>query len=234
MRLQAGEIAYTVHKSARRRRTISLSFEAEKGLRVLAPIRTKPETIHRLLHDRLTWIERRAAALAGFEPLLPEKEFADGAAIPFLGKKIQVQAMIGKPAFALEGDELRVSVKSDAPTLLRKQVLEWYKAEARKVIFPRLEEWAEKIGVKYRNVYLSNARRLWGSCSARNDIRINWRIIMAPLPVLDCLLVHELCHVIHKNHSHRFWRLMDKHLPDHRACRQQMRLLEGELLRRGR
>ncbi len=79
------------------------------------------------------------------------------------------------------------------------------------------------LGVRYRKLMLTEPERQWGSCNAQNVIRLNWRLIMAPLSLIDYVAAHELCHVPHKNHGPRFWRMLEKSMPDYKARRRQLR-----------
>jgi len=109
---------------------------------------------------------------------------------------------------------------------VRLEVALWQKREARLVFRERTDFWAEQLKVKYRRLTPSNPRRQWGSCSARDDIRINWRLIMTAPELLDYVVVHELCHVTHKNHSWRFWNMVATVMPDWKARRMQLRQLD--------
>lgn len=109
---------------------------------------------------------------------------------------------------------------------LRLEILLWQKKQARRIFRERMDFWAAQLGVKYRKLAPSNPRRQWGSCSARDDIRINWRLIMAPPELLDYVIVHELCHVTHKNHSRRFWNFVASVMPDWKSRRIELRKLD--------
>jgi len=108
----------------------------------------------------------------------------------------------------------------------RLEILLWHKKQARKIFRERTDSWAAHMGVKYRRLTPSNPRRLWGSCSAQDDIRLNWRLIMASPGLLDYVIVHELSHVVHKNHSKRFWNLVASIMPDWKGRRHELRKLD--------
>ena len=91
---------------------------------------------------------------------------------------------------------------------------------AREVISALAEEEAPRIGVRYARLRIGDQRTLWGSCSARGTISFNWRLVLAPLEVLDYVVVHELCHLREHNHSASFWKLVEARRPDYRAHRE--------------
>src|SRR4029077_7507444 len=82
---------------------------------------------------------------------------------------------------------------------VRLEIMLWLKKRAKEKLQKRADMWAEKLGIHYRKLIVSNAERRWGSCNAQNVIRLNWRLIIAPLPLLDYVAVHELAHIKHKD-----------------------------------
>jgi predicted metal-dependent hydrolase len=129
-----------------------------------------------------------------------------------------------------EGDE----TLPDLHEKIRRKILVLYKKQAALILRERLDHWAKALDVRYRSFSVGDAKNLWGTCGARNDIRINWRILMASWRLVDYLLAHELCHILHKNHSHRFWTQMASVMPDYEARRKELHALGPELLSRGR
>ncbi len=101
---------------------------------------------------------------------------------------------------------------------------------ARELVSALAEEEAERIGVEYRRIRIGGQRTLWGSCSPRGTVSFNWRLVLAPLEVLDYVVVHELCHLHVPNHSRRFWALVERHRPHWRQQRDWLRDYGPELL----
>jgi predicted metal-dependent hydrolase len=101
---------------------------------------------------------------------------------------------------------------------------------ARELVSAVAEEEAERLGVVYQRIRIAGQRTLWGSCSARGTLSFNWRLVLAPLEVLDYVVVHELCHLRVPNHSRRFWTLVDRHRPLWRDQRDWLREYGPELL----
>lgn len=100
---------------------------------------------------------------------------------------------------------------------------QWYRDHAARVIPERVEYFAQELGLEYTRVRISNAKRIWGSCSGQNSLSFSWRLVMAPIEVIDYIVVHELTHTIHKNHGKLFWRRVEKSVPDHRQLRKWLR-----------
>jgi predicted metal-dependent hydrolase len=101
---------------------------------------------------------------------------------------------------------------------------------ARELVSALAEEEAERLGVVYERIRIGGQRTLWGSCSARGTLSFNWRLVLAPLAVLDYVVVHELCHLRVPNHSRRFWTLVERHRPQWRDQRDWLREYGPELL----
>jgi len=94
----------------------------------------------------------------------------------------------------------------------------WYKSIARKYLNQRTEELASKLNFKYNHIFIRNQRTKWGNCSKELNISYNWRLIKAPLFVIDYLIIHELVHTKIMNHTGKFWTLLRAHYPNYREA----------------
>jgi predicted metal-dependent hydrolase len=99
----------------------------------------------------------------------------------------------------------------------------WYRDRAAQIIPERVEYYAGQLGLEYTRVRISGAKRIWGSCSAKNSLSFSWRLAMAPMEIIDYIVVHELTHTIHRNHGKLFWRRVGKTIPDHQRRRRWLR-----------
>jgi hypothetical protein len=104
------------------------------------------------------------------------------------------------------------------------------RVRARELVSALAEEEAERLGVAYRRIRIGGQRTLWGSCSPRGTLSFNWRLVLAPLEVLDYVVVHELCHLRVPNHSRTFWGLVEERRPRWREQRAWLREHGAELL----
>ena len=115
----------------------------------------------------------------------------------------------------------------------------WYRKEARRVLTERVKEYAALMGVTYKKVFIKDQKTRWGSCSRQGNLNFNFRLVMAPDEILTYLVVHELCHRVHPNHSKAYWALVESYYPRCREARKWLReqgsALQGELFKeRGR
>ena len=111
-----------------------------------------------------------------------------------------------------EGKEDRVAVK--------RNLIKWYLEHAKEKIGGRVNRFAQQIGKWPANIDVKNQERRWGSCSRTGVIRLNWKIIMAPISVIDYVIVHELCHLIYPHHSTQFWQKVQSIIPDYKRRRE--------------
>lgn len=123
-----------------------------------------------------------------------------------------------EPGVAFDGTVFHIylQTKNDNPGTL---VTDWLRQKADEVLKMRTKEWAEKIGVEYNHIVLKDQKTLWASCSGKKNINYSYRIIKMPPAVQDYLMVHELCHLIHMNHSAEYWQLVAQFCPDYKLHR---------------
>ena len=113
-------------------------------------------------------------------------------------------------------EKMKKNIKERRPELSIKDKKQ-KKEEAKNIIFDRIAYYAEKYGFKYSKLRLSSAKTRWGSCSSNGTISINWNLIFAPTRITDYVIIHELCHTRHHNHSKRFWDEVEKYVPDYKT-----------------
>ena len=230
------ELPYTLQRSSKRRRTIAFSVKPETGLFIIAPMKTKTSMIEEMVNRRAGWIVKRIEDIKKHAPHAKPHDFISGETVLFLGEayRLEVARDDQAPMGCVLGEGmLTVNILGDwlsEDTLrqeVRFEVMSWYKKQAKQKLLARTAFWQEATDIRCRRVMLSSPDRRWGSCSFENDIRLNWRIIMADPDLIDYLIVHELCHVVHKNHSARFWKLVGSILPDYAERRRQLRRSEA-------
>jgi predicted metal-dependent hydrolase len=229
------EISYTVHHSKKRRRTLALYVESVGKIRVLVPMRTSVETIRRMFEDRQHWIAKRLSEIET-SPSSPQK-FKDGAVFSYLGQPHILHITrdpLSPQTCSAENGQLNLNLHSSADEQAnedaRLEIQLWYKKKAKEILKERTDYWSATLGLKCRSLKVGSPLRQWGSCSPANDIRYNWRIVLAPLDLIDYLVVHELCHIAHKNHSRRFWTLLASAIPDWQTRRKRLRAFDPALV----
>ena len=225
-------IRYIIQRKAQRRKNIALFIEAPGRLRFIAPLKTKTTTIETILIQKHDWIAGKLLKFGDAAPPQFPEHFRDGEKIFYLGKGYILATENDKSKAEgcfLFDQELRINCpgpKSPTEADLRLTVLLWYKKKAKQLLKERTDFWAERLDLQYKSLKITSPNRQWGSCSFRNDIRLNWRVITASPDAIDYLLVHELCHTVHKNHSKKFWDLVACAIPDHKERRKLLRSID--------
>lgn len=98
----------------------------------------------------------------------------------------------------------------------RKELEKWYRKEAAVVLENKAAGYAQQMHVYFKELHIKDQKSRWGSCSSRGSLNFNWRILMAPKPVCDYVLIHELCHLNHMNHSKDFWQMVERYCPEYK------------------
>ncbi len=214
--LPDGPLAYRLRRSARRR-TLALRVTEGAEVVVNAPLRLGRDEIERFIHRHLTWLHERR-----HEARTRSFVWQDGARLPYLGGELILRLLprSGRPAVRVEADTL---VCACAPEALETVILTWYRRCARDALAARLEHHAARIGRAVPPLRLSNARTRWGSLSARGVVSLNWRLLKAPLEVVDYVICHELAHFRQRNHSPAFWREVESLCPDWQGLRRRLK-----------
>lgn len=216
------DISYLLVRSPRRR-SIGLRIDPT-GLIVSIPARLPQHEAEKILARKSAWILAKLNELRNCAT--PTFAWQTGQMLPFLGSPIELSVEHGgarsKPLLA-EG-VLRVFMLEQCdPDALANRVLQWYRQEALAFFQNRVTAYARQLDVEVSKLSLSNARTRWGSCTSTGAIRLNWRLIKAPPPVIDYVVVHELAHRIEMNHSPAFWRTVEQACPDFSELRKQLK-----------
>jgi predicted metal-dependent hydrolase len=200
-----------------RRKTLSIEIHPDGTILVRAPLRTAQARIDGILKDRQSWIEKKQAQAAQLVLQTPAHQFAVGEIFAYLGVWYPLE-YVSQPRLLLDLEHSFRLAQSALPEA-RKVFTNWYLQEARSVFTERMAHWQAKTGLKPTRVSLSSARTRWGSCSSTGSINLTWRLVMAPLEVIDYVIVHELAHLKVKNHSKLFWAEVEKHFPGFKTQR---------------
>ena len=212
------EPAYTVKRSARRKK-LTITVERDRSVVVHASETTSDEAIREIMKSRWQWIQdktRHAQKLSEL-PHPPGKELVNGESALYLGRQYQLEIV------QHGGSEIQLDRRFLIPasaTGKRKGVLRgWYVKKANEKILPRVESLAHELGVKYGRARITDSRYRWGSCTAKDNVNLNWRLIKAPMHVIDYVIVHELAHLLEANHTSRFWNIVRTQSPKMAAAR---------------
>lgn len=187
----------------------------EHGLTVSAPWRSSEQRIAAVIRDAEAWVLKKLEAWSA----LPARHqsWADGDRIKYLGRDLTLELTIDNIATLVtlhDHERLQISLADPADAnSVRDAVIKWYRRHAQSNFSARIDEFAPRLGVPLPRLLLSSARTRWGSCNARREVRLNWRLVQATQPTIDYVVVHELAHLREMNHSRRFWDLVKSVCP---------------------
>jgi predicted metal-dependent hydrolase len=208
-----------------------LEVRPQTGLAVVIPKSYRLTQIPSLLKEKRRWILAKLAKCGHIRLLSAEKEVESGDTIPYLGRNLRVvkRKNDGEAhSIKVEGKRLVVSLKS-TKARLNLVLEEWYRREAEKLIRKRVDELRSRLGITYGRLSIRGARTRWGSCSQKGNLNFNWKLMMAPEPVIDYVIIHELAHLKEMNHTKKFWSLVAQHCPQWRKHRKWLKDHEAEL-----
>lgn len=212
-------------------RRLGVTIHPSGVIRVSANRTLSQKEILKFLASHRDWVKESLAQSEALKRRYPRKRFASGEVYPFLGREYRLQISQGpKVALRFEGAQLLFSspVVEDSMTFeMRERYFESfkksYKQVAKKVMSERIHLWADKMNLHPASVQFRGQKTIWGSCSADNKISLNFKLIVAPLNVIDYVLIHELAHIQHKNHSKAFWSLVEQYTDARHFSRQWLR-----------
>ena len=198
-----------------RRKTIAILIQKDGKVIVRAPLKTPERLINSFVESKSAWIKEKKS-LALQHVLIPAKKFINGEKFWLLGEQIPLRVVEGHTPLTLQNEFLLSKLaQPDASACFEK----WYKTRARKVLSERVIYYAKLNGFQYEKIRISSARTRWGSCSSRGTLSFTWRLVMAPLDVVDYVVIHELAHLKIKNHSVVFWNEVARLMPTYKARR---------------
>jgi predicted metal-dependent hydrolase len=220
-------ITYYLRRNPRARRVL-LKVEDDLGLVVVLPRWFAARDVPQVLEKHARWIlstlGRRESKLAALDRAPGEPPWA-----LFGGQRLPLR-FVPEPARAfplikLEGGELVLHTAPPEPEgpALTALLSAWYRSQARLNFPTRVEHWAGVTGLTPRSLRIGDPKSRWGSCSASGTVSLSWRLVLAPVEILDYLVVHELCHIRHPDHSPAFWNLVGVHLPGYTRPREWLR-----------
>lgn len=193
---------------------------------VIVPQGVSIRIVKDFVNQQKDWIYQQ---LVIYEKKLKELKIVleNGATIPFKGEKIQLRIIVHNKKRAIaeyNGKTFWVYVNKELPeneyeNIVKEKLQAWYKKEARLYFQEKLDYFAQILGVEYNQLRVKEQKSRWGSCSSKGNINLNWKAILAPETIIDYLIIHELCHLKHLNHSPKFWLTVAEYYPDYKRAR---------------
>lgn len=204
----------------RNRKTMAIQIQPPDIITVISPKGVKEEEILRLVKGKSKWISKKLFQIREMEVLKRNREYVNGESFMYQGSNYSLQILLDKAYMVPEAKLFRgkfyLYTHSTDPDLVRSALEKWYKEKAREKVLERVSYYQKHFDLAPNKVMVKEQKKRWGSCSSQRNLYFNWKCIIAPPSVLDYLVVHEMCHMVHMNHSKDFWNLVKNIMPDYK------------------
>jgi predicted metal-dependent hydrolase len=211
-------IPYRIRRSDRARRA-RIVVDAD-GVEVVVPRRMALRHVEPFVAEKQRWIERTLERYEAAVREAPRTILADGGSVPYLGERLELVVPVEpgrtRPHVARRGERLIVKVASGGRAEVEDALERWYRKRAREEIAMRLDYATARAGTDWTRLSIRGQRTRWASCSQDGAMSFNWRLLLAPVEILDYVVEHEVAHLEILDHSKRFWKLLGSRCPDYR------------------
>ena len=214
----------------KRRKTASIKV-IDGSVQAIVPDQLSDGRVQDLIQKRTPWIRKRLREQSQIITPKP-KEYVSGESFTYLGRNYRLKVSRGTDReVKLKGGYLEVSLpKKPKDGDIRTALIEWYEQHALERLTQKTNRYAGIMGVTPSSISVRDYKARWGSCSSKGEISYNWRIIIAPHHIVDYVVVHELCHLKHPNHSPAYWKSVNREFSDYQVCRRWLKEHGTELV----
>lgn len=210
------KIEYTIKYS--KRKTIAIHIEPSNNIIVKAPIGMDSNRLKELVESKGKWISNKLVESNDYK--IQKRTYKNGELFLFLGKEYPLDLKIDETASVMSveiiNNSLRINTNTEDKDSIKNLVEEFYRNQTRIIIQDRIKYYQKYFIVRPNNIRIKKQKTRWGSCSSLKNLNFNLKLSMAKLSVIDYIVVHEMSHLIHLNHSKDFWNLVKSVLPNYR------------------
>lgn len=211
-------ISFTINY--KKRKSMGIYIDVYGNVEVQAPKGTPVECVLQLLEEKWDWIQQKSKEMK--ERMLGPKEkvYDHGESFLYLGNAYPIQISqdinIEQDHVVFEGDKLHIYVKQLEDEKIKQALKRFYYQQCKALVERSIQSYQSNFKIKPRSIRISDNNSTWGTCDSKLQLTFNWKLAMAPLKVIDYVVVHEMCHMVHLNHDRSFWRLVGKIIPDYK------------------
>lgn len=203
----------------RKRKTICIKINEDGAVIVSAPLRISKEYILLVLKNRANWILEKQKEIKQRSLAKVKRDFTEGSTFMYLGQEYPLHLVFDEKIKNINielNEQLNIYTNTMDIEKLRIALEKWYREETRKIVTKRINYYENRFKDKVTDIRVKEQKRRWASCTGKNEILFNWRCSMARADVIDYIVVHEMCHMDHRNHSKYFWNRVQEILPDYK------------------
>ncbi len=200
-----------------KRKTVALLINKDGDLIVKAPLNVSEKEIDEIIGRKRKWIEEKQKFINDRKNLYKEHQFLQGEKFLYLGQKYLLQYSNDIKNIVLKENTIYISSFIDDK---KTEMIKWYKKAAQVILKERVSYYEKITGVYIKSMKITSARRQWGSCSRGGTINFSWRLVMCPVEAIDYVVLHEIVHILHPNHSKIFYSCLEKYMPNYKKFKQ--------------
>lgn len=203
----------------KKRKTIGIYIDLYGHVEVRVPKDTSEEKVLQLLETKWEWIQSKVKESKERTNGIKEKIYDHGETFLYLGNSFPIQIFedetIAQDYVEFTQNILQIHVKQQEDDRIKQALKRFYYQQCKSLVESRIRFYQSEFKSKPRSIRISDNKSTWGTCDSKLQLTFNWKLAMAPLEVIDYVVVHEMCHMVHLNHERSFWRLVGKILPDY-------------------
>lgn len=212
----------------RKRKTMAIKIEPSGEVKVIAPIGIDESYILKVVEAKVKWVIEKQYQMSLINNNKVKRKIANGEPYMYLGKDYPLQLIensdIKETKVTLLNGRLIVTTNMENEEKIKIALEKWYREKTFEKVNERIKYYQRYFKDKVRTVKVKEQKRRWASCTYNNDLLFNWRCVMAQADVLDYIVVHEMCHMEHKNHSKSFWNEVKRILPNYELSKQWLKI----------
>jgi predicted metal-dependent hydrolase len=213
------DIVIDYHIQYKKRKSLGIYIDVYGNIELRVPKETKDIQIQKLLEDKHDWIITKQREMKEKTKGFKEKEYKEGEAFLYLGRQIPIRIIEDVEhkgeEVVLKGDELHIYLIEFEELKVQQLLKRFYYKQCKALVEERIRIYQPNFKVKPKSVKISDNKKTWGTCNNHRELTFNWKLSMAPIDVIDYVVLHEMCHLVHLNHDRSFWRLLGKFIPDY-------------------
>ena len=225
--LQYGTTKLAFEVIYKNRKTMEISIEPPQQIIVIAPIGTPDEIVLQKVRAKANWLIGKLFTFRNMQSQKITREFVNGESFMYLGRNYSMQIIldetISKPEVKLYRGKFYVTAKTKEEQPIKAAMETWYRQKAKEQIEERMKYYQPFFDKMPITIKIKDQKKRWGSCTSKNELLFNWRSVLAKAHALDYIIVHEMCHMYHKDHSKAFWDLLASVMPDYETRKDWLR-----------
>lgn len=202
------------------RSTIMISIDSYGNIEVHAPKKTPDEKVIQALEDKWELIQQKIKELNERQRGPQEKVYENDEVFLYLGHSYPIEIFeetnISQEHVVFENEILHIYVKQFNDEKIKQALKRFYYKQCKALVEKSIASFQSNFKTKPRSIRITDDQHTWGTCDSKLQLTFNWRLAMAPREVIDYVVVHEMCHMVHLNHDRSFWRLVGKIMPDYK------------------